>query len=148
MVTVQDEMKYIVRTKDIAFYLCATVSSDETKAKFDFTDPAQCQRCEKFDPENDIMVDGEAANIDSEQSITPDLEEDSLHNKDAPKEGTKDVKNKDFEEKSHKPNVMTNQMKLSVLKNTFKDWLEQCDIQTAPIENMQVDLEGSKYTPM
>jgi len=69
------------------------------------------------------MVDGEAANIDSEQSITPDLEEAS-DDKDAPKEGTKDVKNKEFEEKSHKPDVMTNQMKLSVLKNTFKDWLE------------------------
>jgi len=66
------------------------------------------------------MVDGEQGNVDSEQSIT--LEEEPSK-KELKKEGDKDSINNKKDE-TQTPLVMTNEMKLSVLKNTFKDWLE------------------------
>jgi len=66
------------------------------------------------------MVDGEQGNVDSEQSITP---EEEPSKKELKKEGDKDSINNKKDE-TQTPLVMTNEMKLSVLKNTFKDWLE------------------------
>lgn len=92
------------------------------------------------------MIDGEDGDVDTEESITPSDEEEKEKDKDK-KEG---VATKDTVEKSkskQKKVVMTHDAKLKVLKNTFKDWLEYCDISDAPSENLQVQTEGSTYTP-
>lgn len=106
MATVQDENKLIVRTKELAFFLCSTMSSEDTKAKFDFTDPAYCTKCEKFDPENDIMLEGEDGDVDTEESITASQEEESE------KDNGKESKEKDNAKEHHKV-VMTRDMKLN-----------------------------------
>lgn len=127
MVTVQDENMYIVRTKDIAFYLCSTMSSDETKAKFDFTDRSFCQRCEKFDPENDLLIAGEDGDVDSDESITASETAKDTNSKDSPKDGASKDTDKDSvksEQVEQKAVIMTHEMKLKVVKSTFNDWLE------------------------
>lgn len=144
MQTVQDDSKYIVRTKDIAFYLCSTMSSDETKTKFDFTDPTYCTPCEKFDPENDIIVDGDDGNEDTEESITPDKDGDDDEDEKEKDKSKDKSKNKDSKEepKEGKKPQMTRDMKLKVIKNTFSDWLEYCDVQEDPIENISVNMDS------
>lgn len=140
MLSVQDEDKFLVRTRDIAFMLCSTMSSEDTKQKFDFTDPAYCTMCEKFDPENAIMMDGEDKDVDTEESITPSGEE-SENDKDKDQNAAKD-ENIEKVDGAHKHKKMSREDKLKFLKGHFKDWLEYCVIEDKPIENLQVELEG------
>lgn len=128
MQTVQDDSKFIVRTKNIAFYLCSTESSDSTHTKFDFTDPKYCSPCDKFDPENDELVKGEDVDILSESSQLTGFADDDEKDKEKGKEGTKENQGtKETIEEKHetvKKTVMTRQTKLNLLKDTFHDWLE------------------------
>jgi len=120
------------------------MSSDDTKAKFDLTDHSYCTPCEKFDPENDILVDGEDSNVDSEESITPEAEDEAEENsKEKDKNNSKDKESKKELTKEGKKPEMTHEMKLKVIKNTFKDWLEYCDISEDPMDNMSVNISDT-----
>lgn len=114
------------------------MSSDDTKPKFDFTDPSYCTKCDKFDPENDVMIGGDDREVDTEESIT------------ATDEQEKDKEAKDGKETqapADEKAPLTHEQKLSVVKNTFKDWLEYCYVQNEPIESLALELDGSSYTP-
>lgn len=151
MQTVQDDNKFIVRTKNIAFYLCGTESSDSTHTKFDFTDPKYCTPCEKFDPENDELVKGEDQDIISESSQLTGFADDGDKEKEKDKENNKENQGttETLSENHHtvKHTVMTRKHKLELLKDTFHDWLEYCDIQDKPIENIQLEVDGKTLVP-
>jgi hypothetical protein len=40
---------------------------------------------------------------------------------------------------------MTHARKLEILKDTFGDWLQYCDVSNIPIDQVEVDIEGTQY---
>jgi len=124
------------------------VSSDDTKAKFDFTDPDHCERCEKFDPENDLTLAGDENDVDTEESITPEQDEDEEDSKKESGKGKDQPKDKESAKETEESKKMSHAMKLAVIKDKFKDWLEFCDVKPKPLENAEaVELDGTSYTP-
>jgi len=123
MQTVQDESKFIVRTSNIAFYLCSTESSDNTHTKFDFTDPKYCTPCDKFDPENDESVKGEESKVISESSSLETSSSESNNNEKGKDNNTTTTTTTETKQEEQS-GIMTRAKKLQILQETYKDWLE------------------------
>lgn len=57
------------------FYVCSTKSGEGTNAKFDYTDPEQCQICVGFNPFVQEGIEGEQLENDNEPSKDEEDEE-------------------------------------------------------------------------
>lgn len=114
-----------------SFFICLTRSGDGTHAKFDFTDPKQCDICQPFNPFAEEAVEGEELENDSERNSKS--MEDEVEDK-KPPEGETEEQKKEREEKEaaeKKKNSklrfkMSRQEKLDKIVRKIKDWLPSC----------------------